>query len=55
MTPRAVVRRIVFYLVLAVVTAFFALPMLWLVLAPFDANPTLAVQWPDWTLTTSSS
>ncbi|WP_231979514.1 ABC transporter permease [Tessaracoccus coleopterorum] len=29
---------------------FFALPMAWLVVAPFDANPTMAVKWPDWTL-----
>jgi multiple sugar transport system permease protein len=24
--------------------------MTWLVLAPFDANPTMAVRWPEWTL-----
>jgi multiple sugar transport system permease protein len=45
-----VVRRIGFYVFVAVVTAFFALPMLWLVTAPFTRHPTFAVQWPDFTL-----
>lgn len=50
MTPGAVVRRIAFTAFLAVVTAFWAIPMLWLVVAPFDKHPTLSVKWPDWTL-----
>lgn len=49
-TPGAVVRRILFYAFLAVVAAFWALPLLWLVVAPFDANPGLTVKLPDVTL-----
>lgn len=52
--PRPVARqfinRILFVLAMVVAGTFFALPMLWLVLAPFDATPTLQVGWPDWTL-----
>lgn len=43
-------RRISFVLFIVVVSTFFALPMLWLVTAPFDANPSMAVSIPDWTL-----
>ncbi len=39
--PRFVARRS---------SAFFALPMLWLVTAPFDAAPQSARRWPDFTL-----
>ena len=49
-TPGAVVRRILFYVFLTVVAAFFALPLLWLVFAPFDAHPGLTVKLPDFTL-----
>lgn len=42
--------RVIFTGVLVLVASFFALPMVWLVLSPFDANPTLTVSWPDWTL-----
>jgi len=42
--------RVAFTGVLVLISSFFALPMIWLVLAPFDANPTLTVGWPDWTL-----
>jgi multiple sugar transport system permease protein len=49
-TPGAVVRRILFYTALAVVAAFWALPLMWLVFAPFDANPGLTVKLPDLTL-----
>jgi multiple sugar transport system permease protein len=45
-----VVRRVVFYAVIAVVMAFFALPLLWLVFTPFDRTPSLTVQLPDFTL-----
>lgn len=45
-----VIRRTGYYVFVAVVAMFFALPMLWLVLTPFDANPTQRVRWPDWTL-----
>lgn len=43
-------RRIGFTIFLAIVTAFWALPMLWLVLAPFDAHPGLRVKIPDFSL-----
>jgi len=47
---RKVIGRAVFIVLLVVIGVFFALPMAWLVVAPFDANPTMAVKWPDWTL-----
>jgi multiple sugar transport system permease protein len=47
---RAVLARIGFYVFAVVVGAFFALPLAWLVLAPFDKNPTLSVQVPSPTL-----
>lgn len=47
---RAVLSRLGFYLFVAVAAAFFALPLAWLVLAPFDRNPSLAVQVPSGTL-----
>lgn len=37
---RAVVSRVMFYGFVTLVAAFFALPMAWLVLAPFEAHPT---------------
>ncbi|MFD7660255.1 ABC transporter permease subunit [Actinosynnema sp. NPDC059797] len=49
MTPARVVRRLGFHVLIAVVLAFFAVPMLWLASAPFDAEPGLGVRWPDWT------
>lgn len=50
-TARKIVGRTVFIVFLVAVGIFFALPMAWLVVAPFDANPTMAVKWPEWTLT----
>ena len=50
MTPAYVVRRIGFYVLIAAITLFFAVPMLWIASAPFDSSPGLGVQWPDWTL-----
>lgn len=47
---RKVLGRTLFILLLVVIAVFFALPMAWLVVAPFDANPTMAVKWPEWTL-----
>ncbi|GAA1300206.1 carbohydrate ABC transporter permease [Saccharothrix xinjiangensis] len=49
MSPARVVRRLGFHVLVAVVLAFFAVPMLWLASAPFDAEPGLGVRWPDWT------
>lgn len=35
---------------LALFAVFWGLPMLWLILAPFDKTPSLRVKWPTWTL-----
>jgi multiple sugar transport system permease protein len=47
---RAVLARIGFYVFVVFVSAFFTLPLLWLVAAPFDRHPTLDVETPSWTL-----
>lgn len=47
---RKVAARIVFYALVSVLSMFFALPMLWLLTAPFDSSPTYAVSVPSWTL-----
>jgi multiple sugar transport system permease protein len=47
---RAFLTRLAFYLFVVVVSAFFALPLLWLLLAPFDRHPTLSVKVPSGTL-----
>lgn len=47
---RKVLGRTIFIVLLVVIGIFFALPMAWLVVAPFDANPSMAVKWPEWTL-----
>ena len=44
------VRRIGFYVLICAITLFFAVPMLWLASAPFDASPGLGVSWPEFTL-----
>lgn len=41
--------RIVFAVALGTIGALFALPLAWLLVAPFDANPTMAVKRPQWT------
>jgi multiple sugar transport system permease protein len=48
-TPRELVRRVAFYAVIALITAFMALPVLWLLSAPFDTAPSLSTSLPDWT------
>ncbi|HEY2701861.1 MAG TPA: carbohydrate ABC transporter permease [Pseudonocardiaceae bacterium] len=48
--PRWLVGRIGFYVLIAVIMVFFAVPMLWLASEPFDKNPGLAAHWPQWTL-----
>ncbi len=50
MDTRRVVGRIGFYLFVTAVTAFFALPMLWLVFAPFDRAPGLTTEVPEFTV-----
>jgi multiple sugar transport system permease protein len=45
-----VLRRMLFYTLLTLVAAFFALPLLWLVFTPFDRHPGLSVKLPDFTL-----
>lgn len=47
---RRMTGRTLFIVMLVLIGVFFALPMAWLVVAPFDANPTMAVKWPEWTL-----
>lgn len=47
---RRFVGRVGFYLFVVVVAAYFFLPLLWLVLAPFDRVPTLAAEVPQPTL-----
>ncbi|MRG59889.1 ABC transporter permease subunit [Agromyces sp. CFH 90414] len=49
-TVRQYVARVLFAVLMTLVGVLFALPMVWLVLAPFDATPTLSLEWPDWTL-----
>jgi multiple sugar transport system permease protein len=48
-TARDLVGRIGFYVVIAVITAFMAVPVLWLLSAPFDSAPSLRTSLPDWT------
>ncbi|WP_225731733.1 MULTISPECIES: carbohydrate ABC transporter permease [unclassified Nocardia] len=47
MNPRQLLARIGFYTFVAVVTGLFALPMLWLASAPFDAHPGYAPRLPE--------
>lgn len=47
---RRVSGRALFIVLLVAIAVFFALPMAWLIVAPFDANPTMAVKWPQWTV-----
>lgn len=47
---REVLARIGLYLFAIVLGVFFALPMLWLIFAPFDEQPTLRAQVPSLTL-----
>ena len=46
MNPGMVMRRIGFYTLVGVVTAFFAVPLLWLLSTPFDDRPRYAVKPP---------
>ncbi|GAA2799070.1 carbohydrate ABC transporter permease [Crossiella cryophila] len=50
MSVQYLLRRIGFYTLIAAVLFFFAVPMLWLASAPFDAKPGLGLRWPEWTL-----
>lgn len=42
--------RMLLVIFLVAVGVFFALPMAWLLVAPFDGAPSMSVRWPDWTL-----
>lgn len=42
--------RLAFVVAMVAIGSFFAVPLIWLVTAPFDATPSLTVSWPDWTL-----
>ncbi|WP_016909381.1 carbohydrate ABC transporter permease [Streptomyces xiaopingdaonensis] len=46
----ALLRGVARYTLLALVLAFFALPMLWLASAPFDRNPRVTASLPEFTL-----
>lgn len=50
MTPRQTLGTIGRYVFVGFVLAFFALPLLWLLTAPFDAAPSLRVSVPEFTL-----
>lgn len=47
---RAVLVRMALVVFLVAVGVFFALPMAWLVVAPFDGAPSMSIRWPEWTL-----
>nr|WP_211229206.1 carbohydrate ABC transporter permease [Nakamurella lactea] len=47
MVVKKFVSRVLFYVVIALLLVFFMLPMLWIVLAPFDASPSLTIKLPD--------
>src|SRR5690625_8049926 len=49
-TARAMLARMLLIVFMVVVGLFFALPMAWLVVAPFDGARSMSVRWPDWTL-----
>jgi multiple sugar transport system permease protein len=49
LTPRALAARVAFYVLIALITAFMAIPVLWLLFAPFDRTPTLSTSLPQWT------
>ncbi|HEX4812573.1 MAG TPA: carbohydrate ABC transporter permease [Nonomuraea sp.] len=49
MTPRFVLGRIGFSTLIAVLLAFFTIPLLWLATAPFTSDPTYEVRMPDFT------
>ncbi|MBV9844013.1 MAG: carbohydrate ABC transporter permease [Kutzneria sp.] len=49
-SPWEVTGRIGRYAFLSVVLAFFALPVLWLAFAPFNAHPTMATSFPEFTV-----
>ncbi|NUR86372.1 MAG: carbohydrate ABC transporter permease [Nonomuraea sp.] len=50
MTPRFVLGRIGFYTLIALLLAFFTIPLLWLATAPFTSDPTYEVAVPDFSL-----
>ncbi|MFI6500811.1 carbohydrate ABC transporter permease [Nonomuraea typhae] len=50
MSPGQVLGRIGFCTLIAVLLAFFSVPLLWLATAPFSADPTYQVSLPDFTL-----
>ena len=42
--------RIIFLVAICLTGTFFVLPLSWLLLAPFNAAPSMSVTWPQWTL-----
>lgn len=49
-TVKKFLTRILFVVAIVLIGFFFALPLAWLVTAPFNSTPSLTVSWPDWTL-----
>lgn len=49
-TIKSVLARVALYVFTVLIACFFAIPLLWLLSAPFDASPGLSVSWPSWTL-----
>lgn len=45
-----ILSRMLFTLAMVLIGTAFALPLIWLITAPFSANPTMSVAWPEWTL-----
>ncbi|SIQ22770.1 carbohydrate ABC transporter permease [Halanaerobium kushneri] len=43
---KKVILRLLYNLLVVVLSAFFVLPILWLIFTPFNENPTLALQFP---------
>lgn len=50
LVARKVAARIGFYTATCLIAVFFALPLLWLISAPFDASPGFAIDFPDLTV-----
>ena len=47
---RTKVEKISTFAFVLLAVSFFAIPLMWLVLAPFDSDPTFRIKWPNWGL-----
>ncbi len=52
---RSLSERAFSFIFILLVVLFFGIPLLWLVLAPFDAITTYSIKWPNWTLSNFST